>query len=108
MRRDRAHVLDGREALASGAATVAKDGAPALFGVAIEKPMLPFAADFRWLILPFHVVLSFKTRGKALNGSGEDSNEQGCVNLRSAAWVRLKLPVKSSTGNCLACSVARR
>jgi hypothetical protein len=56
--------LDGREALASGTATVAKDGAPALLGVAIQKPMLPFAADFRWLILPFHFLLSLKTRDK--------------------------------------------
>src|SRR5688500_1234957 len=81
---------DWREALATGAAAIAQDGAPALLRVAIQKPMLPFAADFRWLILPFHVVLSLKTRGKALNGSGEDGNEQGGVNLISCCWSRLR------------------
>ena len=43
--------------------------------------MLPFAADFRWLILPFHVLYSLETRDKTLNGRREDSNEQGGVNV---------------------------
>src|SRR5687767_789103 len=54
----RAHTRsDRREAFAADAPPVAQNGAAALLGFAIEKPVLPFAADFRWLILPFHVLI---------------------------------------------------
>jgi len=50
--------LDRRETLAASTAAIAQNGAATLFGLAIEKTVLPFAADFRWLILPFHVLSS--------------------------------------------------
>jgi len=47
-------VLDRRQPLAPCAAAIAQDGAPTLARVPIEKSVLPFAADFRRLILSLH------------------------------------------------------
>ena len=46
--------LDRRQAFASDAAAVAQRGFAALARIAVEKSVLPFAADFRRLILAFH------------------------------------------------------
>jgi len=48
--------LDRSETLAASAAAIAQNGAPALARIAAEKAVLPFAADFRWLILSLHKV----------------------------------------------------
>jgi len=45
---------DRRQAFAAEAAAVGEDGLAALGGIAVEKSVLPFAADFRRLILAFH------------------------------------------------------
>ena len=47
-------LLDRCQPLAPRAAAVSQDGAPTLARVAIEKSVLPFAADFRRLILSLH------------------------------------------------------
>src|ERR1041384_7673068 len=47
-----------RQALAAHPASIAQNGAATLRRVAAEKAVLPFAADFRWLILAFHKVVS--------------------------------------------------
>ena len=44
------------QAFAPGTAAIAEDGPPALFGVAAQETVLPFAADFRWLILSLHTL----------------------------------------------------
>jgi hypothetical protein len=46
--------LDRREAVASDAAAVAQRGLAALARISVKKSVLPFAADFRRLILAFH------------------------------------------------------
>jgi hypothetical protein len=46
--------LYGRQAFAPNPAAVAQDGAPAAAGVAAQKSVLPFPANFRRLILSFH------------------------------------------------------
>jgi hypothetical protein len=43
-----------RQAFAAHAAAVGQRGLAALAGIAVEKSVLPFAADFRRLILAFH------------------------------------------------------
>ena len=53
-RRAWAGASNGRQAFAAHAAAVAQRGAAALGGFAGEKSVLPFAADFRRLILAFH------------------------------------------------------
>ena len=40
--------------LIADAAAVGQGGAPALGRIAVQKAVLPFPANFRWLILPFH------------------------------------------------------
>jgi len=45
---------DRRQAFAAVAAAVGERGLAALARIAVEKSVLPFAADFRWLILAFH------------------------------------------------------
>jgi hypothetical protein len=47
-------ILDRREPFAPGATAIAQDGLAAPGGIAVEKPVLPFATDLRWLILAFH------------------------------------------------------
>jgi hypothetical protein len=54
MRRSWPGKSNRREAFAAEAAAVAQDGLAALARIAVEKSVLPFAADFRWLILAFH------------------------------------------------------
>jgi len=49
--------LDRRQTLATGPAAIAERGASALARVALQKTVLPFAPDFRRLILSFHVFL---------------------------------------------------
>jgi hypothetical protein len=49
-----ARELNRRQAFATVAAAVAQRGAAAPGGFAGEKPVLPFAAHFFWLILAFH------------------------------------------------------
>jgi len=49
-----ARELNRRQAFAALAAAVAQRGAAAFGGFAGKKPVLPFAADFRRLILAFH------------------------------------------------------
>jgi hypothetical protein len=46
--------LNRRQAFASHAAAIGKRGFATLARIAVEKSVLPFAADFRWLILAFH------------------------------------------------------
>ena len=46
--------LNRSEALAAHAAAIGQGGLAALGRVAIQKTMLPLAANFRWLILTFH------------------------------------------------------
>jgi hypothetical protein len=43
--------------MASDAAAVAQSGLTALAGITIQKAMLAFAPNFRWLILAFHVIV---------------------------------------------------
>jgi hypothetical protein len=45
---------DRGETFAALAAAVGQNGAAAFAGIAVEKPVLAFAADFRRLILAFH------------------------------------------------------
>jgi hypothetical protein len=45
---------DRRQAFAAVAAAVGERGLAAFARIAVEKSVLPFAADFRWLILAFH------------------------------------------------------
>jgi len=45
---------NGRQAFAADAAAVGQRGLAAPARMAVEKPVLPFAADFRRLILAFH------------------------------------------------------
>ena len=42
------------ETLASDSTTIPQNGSSALARIAAEESVLPFAADFRWLILSFH------------------------------------------------------
>ena len=46
--------LNGRQAFAPHPAAVAQGGPTAFGGFAGKESMLPFASDFRWLILAFH------------------------------------------------------
>src|SRR2546423_1559150 len=46
--------LDRGEAFTADAAAVAQDGASALARVSAPEAVLPFPADFRWLILSLH------------------------------------------------------
>jgi hypothetical protein len=43
--------------MASDAAAIAKGGAAAFGGIAVQEAMLAFAPDFRWLILTFHFII---------------------------------------------------
>jgi hypothetical protein len=49
--------LNGRQAFATDAAAVGQRGLAALARIAGEKPVLPFAAHFLWLILAFHKLI---------------------------------------------------
>jgi hypothetical protein len=44
--------------MAAGAAATAQSGFAILGGIALQKAMLAFAPDFRWLILAFHFIIS--------------------------------------------------
>jgi hypothetical protein len=88
--------LNRRQTLASDAAAIGQSGFAALGGVTIQKTVLPFAANFRWLILAFHVSslncvaqqwAGSTNRSRVLahchnfrNGSGEHNNEETPVN----------------------------
>jgi hypothetical protein len=74
------------QAFATIAATVAQRGAAAPGGFAGEKPVLPLAAHFLWLILAFHKLTSSPDK----TGAREDSHEPGRV---KAAFTTLNLPV---------------
>jgi len=50
--------LNRRQAFASHAAAIGQRGFAALARIAVKKPVLPFAADFRRLILAFHKLFS--------------------------------------------------
>jgi hypothetical protein len=69
---------DGRQAFAALAAAVAQRGAAGLGGFAGEKPVLPLAAHFLWLILAFHKLTSFRDK----TGAREDNHESGRVKAR--------------------------
>ena len=69
---------DGRQAFAALAAAVAQRGAAGLGGFAGEKPVLPLAAHFLWLILAFHKLTSFRDK----TGAREDNHEPGRVKAR--------------------------
>jgi len=56
--------LNRRQAFAAFAAAVAQCGAATLGGFAGEKPVLPFAPDFRRLILAFHKLASFREKNR--------------------------------------------
>jgi hypothetical protein len=71
---------NGRETLAANAAAVGKGGFAALAGVAVQKPVLPLAADFRRLILTFH---------KLNNGT----NERGRIAAKRAMSIAQNLPL---------------
>jgi len=45
--------------VASDAAAIAQRGAAAFAGITIQEAMLPFAPDFRRLILAFHFIIRF-------------------------------------------------
>jgi hypothetical protein len=54
--------------MASGAAAIAQSGAAALGGIALQKAMLPFASDFRRLILTFHFIIRIKIDVATISG----------------------------------------
>ena len=70
--------LNGRQALAAFAAAVGQRGLAAFARIAGEKPVLPLAAHFLWLILAFHKLTSFRDK----TGAREDSHESGRVKAR--------------------------
>ena len=78
---------NGRQPFAAVAAAVGQRGLAALAGIAIKKPVLAFAADFRRLILAFHkfklVRLGAKLR---FYGAGEVSSEPPRVKARLPIW----------------------
>ncbi len=94
------------ESLASHAAPISQSGPSALGAFAGQKPVLPLAADFRWLILAFHnsiarsqaglPVPSDATRGIVpLTGARENNNERSCVKRGQCARfavLRSRLP----------------
>jgi hypothetical protein len=55
---------NGRQAFATDAAAIGQCGLAALARIAVEKPVLPFAADFRRLILAFHKSIWLPSGGK--------------------------------------------
>jgi hypothetical protein len=59
-----------RQAFAAVAAAVGQRGLPALAGIAVEKPVLAFAADFRRLILAFHKLGCARARKNSVLRSG--------------------------------------
>jgi len=44
----------GGQTFASDPSAVGQGGSPTFGGIAVQKTVLPFPANFRWLILPFH------------------------------------------------------
>jgi hypothetical protein len=54
--------------MAAGAAATAQSGFAILGGIALQKAMLAFAPDFRWLILTFHFIISVKIAVATLSG----------------------------------------
>lgn len=65
--------LNRRQALASHPAAVAENGLATLARIAVQKPVLAFPPDFRWLILSFHKLLkladlSVRVQGTILPG----------------------------------------
>jgi hypothetical protein len=70
-------VLKRREAFAARATAAGKRGTAAPAGLAGQKPVLPFAAGFRRLILAFHKFLKFVSGAKT--GACEHSNKTSRV-----------------------------
>jgi hypothetical protein len=68
-----------REAFAAVAAAVGERGFATLAGIAIEKPVLAFAADFRRLILAFHKLGCARARKNSVLQRREVSIETPCV-----------------------------
>ena len=66
-------VLNRRQAFASHAAAIGQRGFAALARIAVKKSVLPFAADFRWLILAFHKLIRLPSGRKT--GVCEDNHE---------------------------------
>jgi hypothetical protein len=65
--------LNRRQAFASHAAAIGQRGFAALARIAVKKSVLPFAADFRWLILAFHKLIRLPSGRKT--GMCEDNHE---------------------------------
>ena len=72
--------LDRGQAFAAFAAAVAQRGAAAPGGFAGEKPVLPFPADFRRLILAFHKILIIVSGAKT--GAWKNTNKTSRVKTR--------------------------
>jgi hypothetical protein len=49
--------LNRRQAFAAHTAAIGQRGFAALARITVKKSVLPFAADFRWLILAFHKLI---------------------------------------------------
>jgi hypothetical protein len=76
--------LNRRQAFASHAAAIGKRGFAALARIAVKKSVLPFAADFRRLILAFHKLIRLPSGRKT--GACEDSHETPRVKTQLIAW----------------------
>jgi hypothetical protein len=88
--------LNGRQAFATDAAAVGQRGLAALARIAVEKPVLPFAADFRRLILAFHKSIWLPPGGKT--GACKDSHETGRVKAGFGHWQRRKTSLSTMPG----------
>jgi hypothetical protein len=77
--------LNRRQAFASHAAAIGQRGFAALARIAVKKSVLPFAADFRWLILAFHKLIRLPSGRKT--GACEDNHETPRVKAQLiAVW----------------------
>jgi hypothetical protein len=87
---------DRRQAFAAVAAAVGERGLAALARIAVEKSVLPFAADFRWLILAFHKLnLVARWHGKTpFDGAAQDNSETSRVKAGFLAW-KTMVPIGS-------------
>jgi hypothetical protein len=65
--------LNRRQAFAAHAAAIGQRGLAALARITVKKSVLPFAADFRWLILAFHKLIRLPSGRKT--GACEDNHE---------------------------------